>query len=1108
MKKILFYLMVITALNFSFLTLKGQVLDVPKTIQEHSMWCWDASSVCVLNWYGFIFTQCEIADWAFSRSDCCGEPAFDWRDLPDHPELRHPCNSGNYLAGHSNHDVDDILDHYGSITSSIVERALTSAELITEMGEKTPFVMRFDWTGGGAHALVGHGIVGDDVGGYDVYYMDPWPGNGFTINDYDFVVASDGHNWTRTLTLTTLPGGNDFYVLNPWVTQSCSSPGGLVDVSCDQLYAGSQTDAGLGNVNLGYYLRRSGSTDPSTYILLGSDPSSLGTDDRSNSETAALTIPLTTTAGYYEILFMADYDNLFVETNESNNTLGFTLWIDAIKPSLSCPANAERPNDPGVCTYTVPGTAWDATATDDGVVKTLTWVMSGTTTGSGENSIAGKILNKGVTTVTWTATDECGNVSTCQQEITVVDNQPPTLICGTNASKPADPDVCSYTVTGTLLDATATDNCEMKSLTWVLSGATELSGSTTLNGTTFQLGPTTVTWTAEDKAGNKSSCTQTITVFDSQPPVITCKPDAIKTSDEGECTYTTVGAEFDATATDNCGLKPLTWELSGATTGSGSLTLEGVEFYFGETAVTWTAEDPSGNSSSCEMLVDVNKIITKTTVTTDLAQQQYSDPVEFTATIQPGTCTGAGQAATHVTFYVGEQPMGDPVPLVLDGGLLTASETYPLLDYPGFEGTMNPDPAVNPKLVTAQFSGIDEDFEVKDATTNLTVIPENGCAYYAGVYYASTGSALLEEATVVLATTIVEEDDGYPGEFLNNTMVRFNDSGSPITSVPALNAGEIGAGPAIGTASYEWTGVDVDVYDITVAVMGYYSNAELDGCSGEALVTVGKPSPDFITGGGFVTLENSMGLLAGSPGTKNNFGFIVKYNRKMTNLQGNLNTIFRRMEDDGMHLYKIKSNVLSSLAINENQATFTGKANIQDITDPLNVGDVAGNCILQFTLTDNGEPGTADLISITVWKSDGGMWFTTHWDGIEYRPAEKLLDGGNLVVNSGDDDEGGTKPPKKKTGTINVLNNSTLHVFPNPFSDRLFFDFTPSADLPALLEVFDASGRKLATLLNRNVIGGVNYKIEYRPLNGVNHLLIYRLILGNQTFNGKVFYQQ
>jgi hypothetical protein len=80
MKKTVLYPVVIFVLTLNAVPVDGQVLEVRETIQEHSMWCWDASSVCILNYYGFVFTQCEIANWAFSRSDCCEGPDFPWRD--------------------------------------------------------------------------------------------------------------------------------------------------------------------------------------------------------------------------------------------------------------------------------------------------------------------------------------------------------------------------------------------------------------------------------------------------------------------------------------------------------------------------------------------------------------------------------------------------------------------------------------------------------------------------------------------------------------------------------------------------------------------------------------------------------------------------------------------------------------------------------------------------------------------------------------------------------------------------------------------------------------------------------------------------------------------
>jgi hypothetical protein len=65
-------------------------------------------------------------------------------------------------------------------------------------------------------------------------------------------------------------------------------------------------------------------------------------------------------------------------------------------------------------------------------------------------------------------------------------------------------------------------------------------------------------------------------------------------------------------------------------------------------------------------------------------------------------------------------------------------------------------------------------------------------------------------------------------------------------------------------------------------------------------------------------------------GTKANFGFNVKYNKKGTNLKGRVNIVIR----NGDRVYQIKSNAINQLSVDSTNATFNSKANIQDITDP------------------------------------------------------------------------------------------------------------------------------------------------------------------------------
>ncbi|MEZ4939683.1 MAG: SBBP repeat-containing protein [Saprospiraceae bacterium] len=117
----------------------------------------------------------------------------------------------------------------------------------------------------------------------------------------------------------------------------------------------------------------------------------------------------------------------------------------------------------------------------------------------------------GTATVTWMATDASGLTNTCQQTVTVIDNQPPAVSCPANQNVPpttASP--CSAPVAG--IDAVSSDNCGAPALTYALSGATTGSGNGQASGLTFNAGVTTVTYTATDGAGLQSSCMFTVTV--------------------------------------------------------------------------------------------------------------------------------------------------------------------------------------------------------------------------------------------------------------------------------------------------------------------------------------------------------------------------------------------------------------------------------------------------------------------------------------------------------------------------------------------------------------------------------------------------------------------
>ena len=302
---------------------------------------------------------------------------------------------------------------------------------------------------------------------------------------------------------------------------------------------------------------------------------------------------------------------------------------------VACGPSKSVNTDAGVCTYTKANNSWDPSASDN-CSTSISYVLSGATSGSGTTT-SGLLFNKGVNTLTWTVNDGSGNTATCNFNVTVTDNQDPTISCVANQSVNTDLGVCTYTKSGTSWNPTAADNCTY-TLTYVLTGATSGSGSNTLNGVLFNKGVTTVTWTINDGTRPIKTCSNTITVVDNQNPTISCTTNKTVPADLGTCTYTNGGTSWDATASDNC-TTTLTYTLTGVTTGTGS-SLNGVVFNKGVTTVTWSVTDGVNPAQTCSYTVTV----------TDTQNPTVSAAVPSVSTNTDLNVCNALVAITNATF--------------------------------------------------------------------------------------------------------------------------------------------------------------------------------------------------------------------------------------------------------------------------------------------------------------------------------------------------------------------------------------------------------------------------------------------------------------------------
>ena len=192
----------------------------------------------------------------------------------------------------------------------------------------------------------------------------------------------------------------------------------------------------------------------------------------------------------------------------------------------------------------------------------------------GETIVAGDCTGNYTITRAFTATDECGNMTSATQTITVQDTTAPEF-----TSVPADYTVeCSDDMP--MDDAMASDNCGEVTITVeAVTTAGDCTGNYTI----------TRTFTATDDCGNSSMATQTITVQDTTAPELTIPADYTAECDE-ELVFD------DASATDNCGTVEITLEEV-------TVETECAQEYSIER--TFTATDDCGNSSSATQIITV-----------------------------------------------------------------------------------------------------------------------------------------------------------------------------------------------------------------------------------------------------------------------------------------------------------------------------------------------------------------------------------------------------------------------------------------------------------------------------------------------------------------------
>jgi len=241
----------------------------------------------------------------------------------------------------------------------------------------------------------------------------------------------------------------------------------------------------------------------------------------------------------------------FTATDDCDNLITCTSTITMMDTQapvwLNCPADMTVNVDVDLCeTNVVYSTPIAFDACDDDLIITP----------GGTNIPSGMPFPLGTTTISYTATDDCGNVSAvCSFDITVVDSDVPSIDCPSNTVVQCTANgTCTWPSDASINSLTA-DNCPGSTFTHDIvsaDGSIDVVAATgnVPAGTLFPLGTSTVTYTITDAAGNSASCSFNVLIEDCEDPVITCT-DELDVACGAEDVATWM-AGIAATVTDNC----------------------------------------------------------------------------------------------------------------------------------------------------------------------------------------------------------------------------------------------------------------------------------------------------------------------------------------------------------------------------------------------------------------------------------------------------------------------------------------------------------------------------------------------------------------------------
>jgi hypothetical protein len=306
------------------------------------------------------------------------------------------------------------------------------------------------------------------------------------------------------------------------------------------------------------------------------------------------------------------------------------------------------------------------------------------------------------------------------------------------------------------------------------------------------------------------------------------------------------------------------------------------------------------------------------------------------------------------------------------------------------------------------------------ASAQLTITPRDARPTYTGALRASTTCRTCDIATVTASATIQDQSlftasttTASSAADVRTATVTFVDRASN-TQLCTAPVGLVSVSETrVGTAACTWIArIDTQSarnFTVGLVIGGSYAH---NNATDNLNITVTRPTQAQINADGTFALTHAAGLLNPDSTTTARFAADassvshedeetvarsasdISHDHRSRGLPGHPELTLR----SAGHTYRLVDETLTSLVVAPGpgstlSGTLDGVVHIEDVTDPEHAVLVDDKALLQLSATsvaaaeptDDGERQSnrsTPTVGISVWRSSGGLWFSSAWDGV------------------------------------------------------------------------------------------------------------------------------